>query len=157
MPGMDGLEAVQHIREAPQGQDTRIIALTATAFDEDRERIMKAGCDDFLRKPYQEAEIFNILVKHLDARFIYQELVPQPTEYNGQGEGFSASEMAELPDQLKSELRKATTAADLNHMLAVIEEISFHNALLAEQLGVLTHNFAYKQILSLIADSGDEK
>jgi CheY-like chemotaxis protein len=83
MPGVDGLEAVLHIRETPQGQDTRIIALTATAFEEDRGRIMMAGCDDFLRKPYQEAEIFNILVKHLDARFIYQELETQPTGYTG--------------------------------------------------------------------------
>ena len=65
--------------------------------------------------------------------------------------------MADLPDQLKSELRKATTTADPIHMFAVIEKISLHNALLAEQLGVLTHNFEYKQILSLIAKSGDEK
>ena len=157
MPGMDGLEAVLHIRENPQGQDTRIIALTATVLEEDRGRIMLAGCDDFLRKPYQETEIFNLLAKHLDARFIYQDLETQPTGYSGHGEVISASDMAELPDQLISELRKATTTADMNHMLAVIEEISLHDARLAEQLGLLIHNFEYKQILSLIAASGDEE
>ena len=49
MPLMDGLEATRHIKaEVP---DIPIIALTANAFDNDRQQAMDAGCDDFLSKP----------------------------------------------------------------------------------------------------------
>ncbi len=54
MPGVDGLEAARRIRavEAESGSPrTRIIALTANAFDEDREACLAAGMDGFLVKP----------------------------------------------------------------------------------------------------------
>jgi CheY-like chemotaxis protein len=49
MPIMDGLEATRTIRE--KHADLAIIALTANAFDSDRELAMEAGCNDFLSKP----------------------------------------------------------------------------------------------------------
>jgi signal transduction histidine kinase/CheY-like chemotaxis protein/ligand-binding sensor domain-containing protein len=52
MPGMDGLEAARHIRdEWPVEERPRIIAVTASALQEDRESCLSAGMDDFLSKP----------------------------------------------------------------------------------------------------------
>jgi CheY-like chemotaxis protein len=156
MPGMDGLEVVRYIRGKPGGQDTCIIALTATAFEEDRERIMEAGCDDYLRKPYREEEIFNLLVKHLDVRLTY-EGVDKPPAPKTRQEAVRASDLAELPDELIAELKQATTTADMNQMLEVIDKISLYNADLAGLLRDLTLNFEYKQLLALISESGDGK
>ena len=49
MPVMDGLEATAKIKE--KYPELPIIALTANAFDSDRQLAMSAGCDDFLSKP----------------------------------------------------------------------------------------------------------
>ncbi len=49
MPVMDGLEATKAIKESLP--DLPIIALTANAFDSDRQLAMEAGCNDFLSKP----------------------------------------------------------------------------------------------------------
>ena len=49
MPIMDGLEATKAIKE--KNPDLPIIALTANAFDSDRQLALEAGCDDFLSKP----------------------------------------------------------------------------------------------------------
>ena len=49
MPVMDGLQATKTIKE--KHPDLPIVALTANAFDSDRQLAMEAGCDDFLSKP----------------------------------------------------------------------------------------------------------
>ena len=63
MPLMDGLEATRHIKaELP---DIPIIALTANAFDNDRQQAMDAGCDDFLSKPVSASVCLETIEKHI--------------------------------------------------------------------------------------------
>ncbi len=62
MPNMNGLEATRAIRDAGYDQ-LPIIALTANAFESDREKCMEAGMNDFLTKPVKHKEIRNALVK----------------------------------------------------------------------------------------------
>lgn len=50
---MDGKEAVKRIRALNGGLDVKIVAVTASAFDSDRDELLAAGVDDFVRKPYQ--------------------------------------------------------------------------------------------------------
>ncbi len=70
MPVMDGLEATRRIKATEAGGQIKIVAVTAHALEEERTEILAAGCDDFIRKPYQVTEIFECLAKHLDVRFV---------------------------------------------------------------------------------------
>jgi hypothetical protein len=65
MPLLDGLEATRRIRALPGGQAVTIIALTANAFTEDRERCLAAGMNDFLAKPVDPATIYSTLNRYL--------------------------------------------------------------------------------------------
>lgn len=65
MPIMDGLEATRQIRKIPHYQAIPIIALTASAFTEDRDKCVQAGMDQFLSKPFDPDTLFATLLRSL--------------------------------------------------------------------------------------------
>ena len=65
MPVMDGLAATRAIRALEQGGDMPILAMTANAFAEDRERCLAAGMNDFVSKPVEPPTLFEKLLKWL--------------------------------------------------------------------------------------------
>jgi two-component system, sensor histidine kinase and response regulator len=69
MPGLDGYQAMQRIRQCAEGAHVRIVAVTASAFDDDLPRIRESGANDVLRKPFRRAELFQVIENQLLALF----------------------------------------------------------------------------------------
>ncbi len=65
LPGMDGIEAFKKIRNNPELQNIKIIALTASAMTQDRETVLAHGFDAFIPKPIDEQEFFNTINRTL--------------------------------------------------------------------------------------------
>ncbi|HEX6016545.1 MAG TPA: response regulator [Burkholderiaceae bacterium] len=65
MPRLDGLQATRAIRLLPRHVATPIVALTANAFAEDRQRCLDAGMTDFLAKPFEPEALYALLWRHL--------------------------------------------------------------------------------------------
>jgi two-component system cell cycle response regulator DivK len=51
LPGMDGTEALRHLRDSPLTRSVPVVAVTAFAMKDDRERALTAGFDGYLEKP----------------------------------------------------------------------------------------------------------
>ena len=66
MPKMDGITATKLIRQMETGQDLPIVAMTANAFNEDEERCIAAGMNDFVSKPVDPDKLYSTLLKWLD-------------------------------------------------------------------------------------------
>ena len=64
MPVMDGLEAARRLKADPSTSGIKILAVTSFAMKGDRERILEAGCDEYMAKPIDTRQL-PIMVRHL--------------------------------------------------------------------------------------------
>lgn len=72
MPGMMGYEATERLRQIPTLQHLPILAISASAFDADKQKALRAGCDGFVSKPIDALELFAALRKYLDLAWEYE-------------------------------------------------------------------------------------
>ena len=160
MPIVDGYEATRRIRslssESTTPDATRIIALTASAFEENKARAFESGCDDFVRKPFRESEIFKVMAKHLGVKYVYSDdEVPQPSASaelpNNQD---LASQLSDLPEEIVNRLEVAADLCDADRIDQIIDEIRTRNLALAEALSRFSKRFDYDRIMRLIDKTG---
>jgi CheY-like chemotaxis protein len=148
MPVMDGHEATRRIKATTKGQATVIVALTASAFEEDRKLILSGGCDDFIRKPFREAEIYDKLAKHLGVRFIYEGAVEEEKEMMT-GDALTSAALAVLPADWVGELYQAAVQADVDLARDVVARIRERDGPLADALASLVRGFRFDIIVDL--------
>ncbi|MFB8788722.1 MAG: response regulator [Potamolinea sp.] len=152
MPVIDGYEATKRIKGTTKGQATAIIALTASVFEEERAVVLSAGCDDFIRKPFREADIFDAMNKHIGVSYIYEDQSQGDslkTENIGESV-LSAVAIAALPVELVANLKQAILNVNLKLIVTLIEQIREDNPALATELKNCIDNFEYKKVLNLI-------
>jgi len=65
LPGMDGTAALQILRTEPATRHTKVLAITASAMRGDRERILAAGFDGYVSKPFRLQELLDVVAKML--------------------------------------------------------------------------------------------
>ena len=162
MPEMDGYEATKKIRKneselEKQGLSTKIIALTASAFKEERDITLASGFDDFVIKPFEEETIWSKMSQHLGVELIYQ-----PSAQNngkglqktiGQEQVTSAdlsADLKEMPSQWLGELHQASSQLKGKKVMQLIKAIPPEKAALAAQLQTLADNYQFDEIVKLL-------
>jgi CheY-like chemotaxis protein len=145
MPVIDGRDATRRIKSTDAGKATVVIALTANTFEEERADILAAGCNDFLRKPFREADLFSMMHKHLGICFIY-------TEETAAADPpiLEESRLAMLSPGVLTALTNALAQLDIEGVNAIVEEIARFDPRLASALSELAKNFQYDQILDSV-------
>ena len=154
MPEMDGRQAAQKIRASLNGLATKIIALTASAFEGERQMILSEGVDDFIRKPYKEHEILNAISKHLEGiRFIYAEgEVPKASLPAAETPQITLQnvKISDLPLDWLAELKTAAAAADSEQIFELLKELSPYNSDLANAIENLVRQYRFDRIVEYL-------
>lgn len=73
MPGVNGLDATKIIRETDVGKKIKILAVTASAFEQDRDKFIKGGCDGYMSKPYKSQSLLMEIAKQLCLTPVYEQ------------------------------------------------------------------------------------
>ena len=147
MPVMDGVQATAAIRRLPGGDEVKIVAVTASAFSEQRQEMLDAGMDDFVRKPYRFHEIYGCLATQLGVEYVYR---PAEEEAAAAAE-LTPAKLAELPAAMRKELGDALESLDGDRITAAIGQVSEADGELAATLSCLAGNFDYTAILKALA------
>ena len=155
MPVLDGLQATAEIRKIPESAGTVIIAVTAHAFMDERQEMIKAGCNDFVAKPFFAERIFTVIEKYLNIRAIRtdDDIAPETPDFS-----LDRAAIAGLPETLRREFEDAIIRLDVALIGDIIRRIAGQNASLAKNLENYAGRFDYKPIIIALQEiSGGKK
>jgi signal transduction histidine kinase len=178
MPVMDGMEVAAKIRAKEREKEanfltdssfindnyqskfdsyrTVIIALTASVFEEKRGEIIASGCDDFIRKPFQEQVIFEKINEFLGVRYIYEQLPPITSISTNnryfvseKPDSFFLPLLDQMPLKWVQQLNQAANEVNEELVFQLIEEISEDFVTLATALKDLLEDFRLDRIIRI--------
>ena len=147
MPEMDGTEAARRIRQLPGGNDVKIVAVTASAFLEEHTKVLSAGMDGVIRKPYRFNDIYDTLAQQLELKFTYAKHVNEEFESSP---ALTPSMLEGIDEKLLSSLHGALNTLNNEDIASVIRQIGEKDMTLAKILKSLADNFDYPTILQAL-------
>ncbi|MEA2710909.1 MAG: hypothetical protein QOF78_3510 [Phycisphaerales bacterium] len=150
MPVMDGHEAIRRIRAMDGGKDPKIIAVTASAMDDNRQELMEIGADDFIGKPFREAELFQKIHVQTGVTYDYAE-PPAAAGVDGAATELTPESLSGWPPELIAPMREAVIRADLDQLLATIQDVEARDPIVAQGLRRLAEGFQYQKLLDLFS------
>jgi len=153
MPVMDGRQASARIKQiAPASQVPVIIAVTASVLEDERDDVLSEGADDFIRKPFREADLFERIRVHLGVDFEYEDLkTRESVECSSEGQAQLRLALNEIPPDLRSNMLAAIEALDTDRLNKLILQITTLDQNQSEQLQDLVDNLDIEMLEILLA------
>ena len=122
----------------------KIVALTASVFEESRSLATEAGCDESVYKPIDVDLIFDTMSRLLRIRFEKVRVLPGPVDASA-GE----ADLSLLPGELRRRLCRAAESLETAQTREIIQEIRQTHAGIATFLDALAQRFCFDRIAAL--------
>ena len=156
MPVMDGYEATQRIKSTEKGKLTPVVALTASTFEDELEKMKSFGIQGFIRKPFRENELFTTIGKILGIEYIYNDQTPpSPAKYMNDMEAIS-KEVEKLPNNVLLKMQNALAVADLDLFIQLVKSTEDNHSELAKKLMNLADSYDYNQLEQILQQKGNK-
>ncbi len=128
-----------------------MIAISASAFEDQKEDALAVGCDDFIAKPFKDYELFNIMQKHLELSFICEAISSSDYAHpNKQNQQISTEQLKDLPQEWKSRMKEAIQHGDLDQMYKLVEQQRKRDEMIAEAIQQRIDRFEYETVLAAL-------
>lgn len=149
MPVMDGYTATRRMKAANAKKKAPVIAVSASALDEQRNEILDSGADELICKPFKDSELFTAIGRLLGITYRYDDesgVTPASAEHALP----PSNHLVKLPDDLRDELREALLALNLRTIRNAVERIGAINRSAGEALEKLEKGFQFEIMLDLL-------
>ena len=156
MPGMNGVEAAHAIKTEAAIMPPVIIALTASAMDEERDIVMRSGLmDDFISKPCRENELLEKLRTHLRLDYLYQDEQAAIDNRAAVAPSSGPEFLAELPRDWIDQLRGAVLEGDKELLDRLIRKVEGINVPAARSLQQIADRYDYDILVRWFDDASE--
>jgi PAS domain S-box-containing protein len=148
MPVMDGFQATRKIRKLKRLKDVRVIALSASAFEHNRQQSLEAGCEDFIPKPVRSEVLFKKLRTHLKLKWTYDHETGDTLTVDLDA-GVPSQPLTGPPPALAIQLNELAMMGDVQAILAKLDELEKNDGQLHafnSELRRLAKNYSMKKI-----------
>ena len=156
MPVMDGFEAIKTIKSAEKGRATPIIGVSASVFEEDQDKVLESGADDFLPKPIQEAELLGKIGQCLNVEFLSDDQ-QQPAADRSEYLPLTGERLAELPKDLVEEMRAAVQGGYMERLAELAKQAAVIGPELSEQFLKIIYDYDYETLYRLFLEDEEGK
>lgn len=146
MPIMDGYEATRQIKQHSPLYQPVIIAMTASVFEDQRQKVLAIGCDDLIYKPFREETLFEKIGQHLGVKYLRKTEDFFPRNYH-RVEELTPNDLIIMSPEWIMTLYQSCLRADDSHLLRLIKEIPVSEEKLINILSNLVYNFNYEIII----------
>lgn len=147
MPVVDGFESAERIRALSQIRDTKLIAISASVFEETRKKSLAAGCDDFLSKPIELEILLECLQIQLQLDWVYR-----PEAGKDPYSDTPASDVV-LPSENAKLLRKWAECGNITRLLeqlTALEQSDDHYLPLLTELKKFVKSFQFQRVIDYL-------
>jgi two-component system sensor histidine kinase/response regulator len=156
MPGMNGLETARAIKTEAALLPPVIVALTASAMDEERDIVMRSGVmDDFISKPCREDELLEKLRTHLRLDFLYPDEQAAMDNPAAVAPASGPELLAELPREWIDRLRGAVLQGDKDLLDQLIRKVEERNVPAAHCLQEIADRYEYDILVRWFDDASE--
>jgi PAS domain S-box-containing protein len=157
MPNLDGLQTIQILRKMHQMAEVKIITISATAYESDRQQAMGAGADEFISKPVQLEALFSAISRQLKIANSLDSYSLQMTSLRASKvEKFSYLSLLRFPADWRNRLREAVNVADFDMVDELLKQVAHMDSEVRPVLEELAHRFAAEEILELLNDAENQ-
>ncbi len=153
MPGMDGYEATRRIKASGAGASIPVVAVTASAFEDDVRNVLKNGADFCIRKPLRPEELFEVLGEALGLRYVYAERTDGREEKDDASISVVVAES--LSEELTHAMRTAVEEGDILRLEELIDSAQAFAPAAAKKLRRLAGRFDYEALSALLPEKED--
>ena len=146
MPVMDGYEASRRLRATDAGKNIPIIGVTASAFEDDEGKVLAAGVDVYIRKPFRAEQIFEALAQLLGLQYDFA-AGPGVSGDQSSKARLTPEAIAEIPQGLVAQMCEAVEDGDMVLLAELTREVQKINPQTARALQLLADQYEYNTLL----------
>ncbi len=151
MPAMDGRKVIRAVRKRPEWHALRVVAVSASVLDHERNDFLAAGFDDFVGKPFEEAQIAECLRSQLQVELIAA--ASDSTDASSEPEQAPDLSTLALPAALHAQLLKSaqlSRVTELDEGLRALDSLGTQERQLADYLREMLRRYDMDGIVQML-------